>query len=156
MHKGELLNAIGTVVAIEDDHVKFTFQNEEFNEIIQMPLDFVAKYFIAGDHCIVIDGRFTGEIGLLTKIDGNKAYLYSDYSKREIEVPTNLLKLTSDTSIASSTKCVTSYQVFDLVQYNNSKNVGVILQIERDMVKLLDELGDVQNIKINDINKKRN
>lgn len=42
----------------------------------------------------------------------------------------------------------------DLVAYNNSKEVGVVLQVQEDNLKLFNEQGQVKNIKLSDISKK--
>ena len=41
-----------------------------------------------------------------------------------------------------------------MVSYNNSKNIGVVLQVHEDSLKVINDNGEIQNIKIGDINKK--
>jgi len=41
-----------------------------------------------------------------------------------------------------------------MIAYNNSKNVGVVLQVQEDYVKIIDEQGQIRNLKISEISKK--
>lgn len=47
-----------------------------------------------------------------------------------------------------------NYQANDLVSYNNNKDVGVVLQVQEDYLKVINEHGQIKNIKIGEISKK--
>lgn len=42
----------------------------------------------------------------------------------------------------------------DLVNYNGNKNAGLVLQVNEDYLKLINEQGKIENIKIADLGKK--
>jgi hypothetical protein len=67
------------------------------------------------------------------------------------------LKLSSEVAAAPDLGYTkrTDFSVFDLVTFNNNKSNGMVLSIERDTVKVLDDMGKSQLVKINDIGKKR-
>ena len=48
-----------------------------------------------------------------------------------------------------------NYRANDLVVYNNSKNMGVVLNIDRDNLTILDSYGDVKSIRLQDVNSKK-
>lgn len=44
------------------------------------------------------------------------------------------------------------YRANDLVLYNNCKNTGVVLSVDRDFINLLDSYGEVKSVRIQEIN----
>lgn len=59
---------------------------------------FAAKAFKSSDHVKVTDGHFTGETGLVVKIDGDVIHVVSDLTLKEIKVKASDLQLASDVS----------------------------------------------------------
>lgn len=47
-----------------------------------------------------------------------------------------------------------SYEANDLVSYNNNKFVGLVLQVQEDYLKVINEQGKTENVKVANINKK--
>jgi transcription elongation factor len=47
-----------------------------------------------------------------------------------------------------------TYQANDLINYNNNKNCGLVLQVHEDYLKIINEQNNVVNVKIADIGKK--
>lgn len=41
-----------------------------------------------------------------------------------------------------------------MISFNSNKSVGVVLQVQEDYLRVIDDLGEVRNIKTSDINKK--
>jgi len=46
------------------------------------------------------------------------------------------------------------YQASDLVSYNNNKNIGYVLQVQEDFLKVISDRGELLNLKLNEVNKK--
>lgn len=46
------------------------------------------------------------------------------------------------------------FSAMDLVNYNGNKNAGLVLQVNEDYLKLINEQGKIENIKIADLGKK--
>lgn len=130
--KGDLTGISGTVVTIEDKQVIFKPNIEGFNDIMKYDAAYVVKFFEPGDDVRVIEGKYKGETGIVTKLDGSYAYISLDQSNREIKIFANYLKLKSelDQNILPNLidkKKSGQYQANDLISYNNNKNVGVVL-----------------------------
>ena len=94
--------------------------------------DSVTKFFEPGDVVRVIEGRYKGETGLLTKLEGKFAYIALDQSYKEIKIYVNNLKLKSelDQNILPSlidNKKSNNYSANDMISYNNNKCVAVVL-----------------------------
>ena len=116
------------------------------------------KYFEPGDHVRIIDGKFKGETGIVISIEGNHANIALTQNNREIRIFANNLKLKSEIDSGLMTgfidkKKATQYSANDLIMYNN-KNVGVVLQVQEDYLKVINDEGEIANVKIGDINKK--
>lgn len=47
-----------------------------------------------------------------------------------------------------------AYEANDLVSYNNNKFVGLVLQVQEDYLKVINEQGKTENVKVATINKK--
>ena len=58
--------------------------------------EFVAKFFEPGDDVRIIEGKYKGETGLVTKIEGKFAIISLDQGNREIQIYANNLKLKSE------------------------------------------------------------
>lgn len=83
-----------------------------------------------------------------------------DQSQQEIKIHANFLKLKSDTDThqGSSLFGVSSarhgFSAMDLVNYNGNKNAGLVLQVNEDYLKVINEQGKIENVKIADLGKK--
>lgn len=76
--KGDLNGLTGTVVAIEDNQVIFKPNMEDFNENLKLDTSFVVKYFEPGDNVRVIEGKYKGETGIVTQLEGRYVLIVLD------------------------------------------------------------------------------
>lgn len=51
---------------------------EGLNENLKIETEWVTKSFEPGDYVRVIDGRYKGETGIVTKLEGKLAYIVLD------------------------------------------------------------------------------
>ena len=93
--KGDLTNVTGSVVRIKGKLVEIKPDIKEIPHSIDQDISVVAKHFTAGEHVAVVAGKYQGERGLLTKVAGDSCFLVSETSRRELQVFTNDLKLSS-------------------------------------------------------------
>lgn len=82
----------------------------------------------------------------MTKLQGKSAYIALDQSNREIKIYANNLKLKTELDQNSlpalmDSKKANTYHANDLISYNNSKNVAVVLQVQEDFLKVINEQG---------------
>jgi len=150
--EGDLKNLTGTVESVEDDTVTIKPAHEELHDLLSFPASQIQKSFKVGDHVKVISGRYEGETGLIISLDTNAVVIFSNLTSKEIKVLTQDIQECSDT--ASGKIELGNYELHDLVQIN-PQVVGVIVKIERDSFKVLDNNGNVQTIRLQEIGNKR-
>jgi transcription elongation factor SPT5 len=118
---------------VDDNIVKFEPFIKEIG-LLKIEIDKITKNFRPGDNVTVIRGMHSGESGIVTKNENNKAFVFSDFSNKEIQVLSNDLKLSKETgnmiiatSGSSGGSSSLNLKVFDVVSYNNNKNIGMII-----------------------------
>jgi len=79
--------------------------------------------------------------------------VFSDLTSKEISVMINDIQEAS--AVTSGKVSLGNYELFDLVQIN-PHTVGVIIKVERDSFRILDNNGTVQTIRLQEIGHKRN
>jgi len=100
--EGELHGMVGEVTAIEGELI--TVQTKDGKKIFTSkfsPTE-LKKHFEEGNHVKVVDGRYTGESGLLVKIEGNIMTLVLDSTQKEIEVFSRDIQKADDRSVGVS------------------------------------------------------
>lgn len=134
-------------IELDSGFVTFTpIGFDGFDQDLKLEASSIAKYFEAGDHVRVIDGKYRGETGIVVlsgTTDDHVAFtnIVLAQSSREVRVLANHLKL--KTEIESSTSGAIgnptlfmdkgkapSYQAGDLISYDNNKMVGVVLSVD--------------------------
>jgi len=153
--EGELINLHGIVKSVDNDIVSIIpADSEELDTgVLTFAANQLRKRFLEGDHVKVINGKHKDETGLVLKIVGSIITVLSDLTLKEIVVFSKDLR--AATEITSTVSTVGPYDIHDLVQINYN-NVGVIIKIERDMCKVLDNYGQVQIISSKNLGQKHN
>ncbi|KAG4101159.1 transcription elongation factor Spt5 [Neocallimastix lanati (nom. inval.)] len=153
--EGELINLHGIVKSVDNEIVSIIpADSEELDTgLLTFPANQLRKRFLEGDHVKVINGKHKDETGLVLKIVGSIITVLSDLTLKEIVVFSKDLR--AATEITSTVSTIGPYDIHDLVQigYNN---VGVIIKIDRDMCKVLDNYGQVQQISSKNLGQKHN
>jgi len=153
--EGELINLHGIVKSVDNEIVSIIpADSEELDTgVLTFAANQLRKRFLEGDHVKVINGKHKDETGLVLKIVGSIITVLSDLTLKEIVVFSKDLR--AATEITSTVSTIGPYDIHDLVQigYNN---VGVIIKIERDMCKVLDNYGQVQTISSKNLGQKHN
>lgn len=150
---GDLKNLIGSVVSVEKSIVKMQPDHEAIKQMLDLDIKMIAKYFEPGDHIYVVEGEHEGEKGLITKTDGNKCIVFSDIRKREFRTLSNYLKLSSQVSECVTTNIEHDYAVYDLV-LTNKRTVGVVLAIEKDSIKIINESSEIEHVEVINVSNK--
>ncbi|KAL6063390.1 Transcription elongation factor SPT5 [Balamuthia mandrillaris] len=151
--EGELKLLMGTVESINDNMVTVRPKHEELHDLLTFDADQLAKYFKMGDHVKVIGGRFEGETGLILRVDGNIVTLFSDLTKKEIQVLSQDIQEAAE--VATGNIQLGNYELHDMVQID-PQTVGVIVKVELDSFKVLDNTGNVRTLKLQQVGNKRN
>ena len=145
---GELKNLLGKIESIEDNLIKFRPDIESFESMLEIDYKSIVKYFSPGDSVRVISGHYKGEKGIVTKISGAKVYLFSSILMKEFVVAANSLKLSSEVSEAVDkegfNQMQSEFRICSIVRVVNGGGVFIVLDVEKDSVKVMDENGDIK------------
>ncbi len=159
--KGDLTGINATVTGIEKEQgfVRCIPTNYPgFNEEMRVEANTIVKYFEAGDHVRILDGKHKGETGIVVGSEQNQygsfASVNLSQSRKEIKINTNNLKLKSEID-QSAEPTSTAALLLDKVQSNQYKageliffgqnSFGVILEVDSnrgsgmDFVRVIDD-----------------
>ncbi|GAA5832358.1 hypothetical protein JCM11251_006422 [Rhodosporidiobolus azoricus] len=120
---------------------------------IEVPARSVRKRFKAGDHVKVMQGTNADETGLVVKVQGDVVTFLSDLSSTEVSVFAKDVREAAE--VGSGVNVIGGFELHDLVSLD-PQTAGVIIKIERDMFRILDQTGAVRNLKPNQISGKVN
>jgi len=143
---GDLIGLVGVVLEVNEDFVKVDF--DKFNGITE-PFNFkpseLTKVFEVGNHVEVTTGNHKGLTGTIIKIEDNRVSLLTEDNKDEVVVLMTDIKRSGvkGYNAAQLKKRNNELQRFDLVLMNDNKTAGVILQIMRNNISIIDTEGVV-------------
>eukprot|EP00698_Gefionella_okellyi_P004884 TRINITY_DN14515_c0_g1_i1.p1 TRINITY_DN14515_c0_g1~~TRINITY_DN14515_c0_g1_i1.p1 ORF type:complete len:1077 (+),score=274.28 TRINITY_DN14515_c0_g1_i1:233-3232(+) len=149
---GDLKNLTGTVEVVDGDTVIIMPKQKDLNEAITMKAHELKKSFQNGDHVKVINGRYEGETGLVMAVEEDVLHLFADLTMKEIKVFAKDVQ--AATEVASGLDSIGNFGLFDLVTIDPT-TVGVIVKVERESFKLLDNRGNVRSVKATEMGRKR-
>jgi transcription elongation factor SPT5 len=148
---GSLNGITGKVITHTQKLVSIIPDIEDYDEIIELPEDYVVKLFLPGDLVKVYKGPNTGKYGLVTKSEDELCYVYSDSLNVEFKVSCRDLILSSqhfDESVTNS-----YFQIGDLVKINGNNMVCYILSVHLHHLKVIDTRNEIKNVNMKDITK---
>jgi transcription elongation factor SPT5 len=112
-------------------------------------MEYVVKFFEAGDHVRVSDGKYKGESGIVVLLEGQFASVALSKNLREVRIFANSLKLKTeiDQTMAPESGLIDKrkfgqFSANDLIVYN-TKYVGVVLKVEDDYLKVINNEGEL-------------
>mmetsp|Transcript_28254 Transcript_28254/g.71096 ORF Transcript_28254/g.71096 Transcript_28254/m.71096 type:complete len:649 (+) Transcript_28254:83-2029(+) len=152
--EGDLSNLTCTVVRVHADGALTCLPHHEaLSAEVELRATQVIKHFRMGDHCQVLRGQFAGETGLIVGVDSETVTLFSDLSKREIEV--RPADLTEAGEVSAGRETLGAFALHDLVSLDMS-SVGVVVKVEHSSFKLLTTSGSVRTIPLGEMGRKKN
>eukprot|EP01091_Cochliopodium_minus_P011260 TRINITY_DN3142_c0_g1_i1.p1 TRINITY_DN3142_c0_g1~~TRINITY_DN3142_c0_g1_i1.p1 ORF type:complete len:980 (-),score=342.92 TRINITY_DN3142_c0_g1_i1:90-2981(-) len=111
------------------------------------------KFFQSGDHVKVLEGRHKGETGLIIKVEENFIYILSDENKlNQIVVLKQDIQESNEVSVGKLK--LGNYSLHDLVKIQGTRNVGVVIKIETDTFRLLDNTGLIKVLRLPEMGQK--
>ncbi|GAA6060688.1 hypothetical protein JCM10212_005070 [Sporobolomyces blumeae] len=151
--EGDQKGIHGTVDSISNEvvtltpHVDLDLEGTK----VEVAITSVRKRFKAGDHVKVMQGSNADETGLVVKIEGDVVTFLSDLSATEVSVFAKDVREAAE--IGSGVNVIGGYELHDLVQLD-PQTAGVIIKVERDMFRILDQSGTVRSLKPSQISSK--
>ncbi|XP_063718499.1 transcription elongation factor SPT5-like [Symsagittifera roscoffensis] len=141
--EGDLKNLEGKIVKIENGKATMMPKHEDLKDALEFSLGELCKCFKEGDHVKVISGAHEGDTGLIVRVDEDWIVVLSDLSRNEMKVLPRDMQLCSDMS--SGVDSAGIHQLGDLVKIDASK-VGVIVRVEKEHFRVLDNMGKVEHL----------
>ncbi|KAI1715640.1 early transcription elongation factor of RNA pol II, NGN section domain-containing protein [Ditylenchus destructor] len=141
---GELVNLRGTVQSVDGDKVVILPHHKDLTEPLTLNAFEMRKFFKAGDHVRVVQGRYEGDTGLILRVEDNLVILISDLTMDELKVLPKDVQLCAD--VATGVDSIGQYQYQDLVMLDK-ETVGVIVRLEREHVEVLTMHGKTVRVK---------
>ena len=143
--EGEQKGAQGRVVeALSETILKMRVTTGGLRgETLDVQVKNLRKIFVIGQHVKVISGaKFKDEMGMIVKISDNLVTFTSDSGGRELTVFSKDLTGARDTGTSAG---LSSYAKHDLLQLDPT-TVGCVIRVERELLRVLDQYGSVQDI----------
>ncbi|KRZ72634.1 Transcription elongation factor SPT5 [Trichinella papuae] len=151
--EGELLNLRGKVTSVDGDTIHVQTAMPELKGTLKFSAHELRKHFVVGDHVKVISGRYEGDTGLIVSINPNCVILMTDLSMSEIQVLPKDVQLCRD--VSTGVHSSGTFQHHDLVMID-AETVGVIVQMEREYLHVLNQNGKVVRMKHQSLYGKKN
>lgn len=148
---GSLKNIPGKVVSHYNKLVSLKPEIEGYDEIIEMPEEYLVKLFLPGDLVKVYRGPNSGKFGLVTRVDDEIAFVYSDTLNAEFKVSCRDLILSSQQ--VDETDVNSYFQLGDLVKINGTNLVCYVLDVFKHYLKLIDTRNEIKNCNLKDLTK---
>ncbi|GAA5861011.1 hypothetical protein JCM3774_003226 [Rhodotorula dairenensis] len=144
--EGDQKGVYGTVDSITNEVVIVTPHADLDLEgtKIEVPARSVRKRFKEGDHVKVMQGANADETGLVVKVEGDVVTFLSDLSSTEVSVFAKDVREAAE--VGSGINVIAGYELHDLVQLD-PQTAGVIIKMERDQFRVLDQTGSVRALK---------
>uniref|UniRef100_A0A7S1ET40 Transcription elongation factor SPT5 n=1 Tax=Timspurckia oligopyrenoides TaxID=708627 RepID=A0A7S1ET40_9RHOD len=155
----ELNGLTGEVVSVEDRMVRVRCE-ELGNEVLEGPPEDITKTFAPGSHVKVVLGERAGDVGVVVKVDGEMATVFSDETKQEYTLRASHLadstEAIASSALRSSQKSASGstvmYELFDLVSINRDPFYrGVVVKVEGDSFSLMGTDGNIRTLMSSEI-----
>ena len=117
--------------------------HEDLNDPLPFMQHELQKAFKSSDHVKITGGTFTGETGLVVKIDNDVIYIVSDNSMKEMKVKAKDVQLAHE--VATGLDALGQFELHELVQLD-FRNVACIVRIDRDVLVVLDQDGNQKQV----------
>ena len=156
--QGELKNLVGIVIDITQDHIKVDFsgQNISLKDTMLFKANEIQKTFDIGEKVEILIGKRKGTVGTVIKLEDHLVHLVTESSNEEVTILSSDLRK-NDGLLAGSKRIFTrqaGLDKFDLVTFDNSRSVGLVLAVGVGSCTLLDTEGISKKYQMVQINNK--
>ena len=155
--EGDLRNLEGVIERIAPDgRVVVNPSHKELNELLTFKPEQLRKYFKTGSTVRVLHGKHEGVVGMVVKVEGDIAHIFSTVSNEEFQVFMHDLADSDENTQRIDT--LGEYALHDLAMLDGSE-VGCIVRVEKDVAFVMTNAGtperpEVRPLKLQDLKKK--
>ncbi|KAL4475098.1 hypothetical protein ABPG74_001794 [Tetrahymena malaccensis] len=150
----------GKIISLGKETAKVLIKKKKLSIEEEYPLKQLVKYFEDGSRVKVISGTSEGITGTVLSTKGDVCEVFTD-NNNTIEVRTKDLAITGEASqdaekilVNESSDKNLGLKKKDLVKLTGFNNIGLILDISKDYIKILDQNGKIKNVSSFSINTK--
>lgn len=168
---GELQKVYGKVVSLEDGGNMINFKPSNiqgFDDTVCIERPLAVKYFEQGDQVRVVEGKYMYETGIVMLVDDNNVTMPTvkmDSNDLEAAISTAFLKLRDKNEkdelkmkkiqkMNGVSEKEVHYKVGEVVIYNQNRVHGYLIEVTTDRVRLVNDKGQIENLRVLDIEKK--
>jgi transcription elongation factor SPT5 len=153
--RGDLKHLTGVILAVFGDKVKVKPNHSELTESIEFSVNDIRKYFRLGDHVKIVRGEFSGETGLIVRVEESEdlVIVVSDISNREMKVLSK--DIIESVEVTTGAETLGNYELYDLVTVGRDI-VGVITRVETNSFRIMDTKEVIHRIRLQEVGRKRN
>eukprot|EP00045_Choanoeca_perplexa_P014062 m.163477 g.163477 ORF g.163477 m.163477 type:complete len:1063 (-) comp16551_c0_seq4:1121-4309(-) len=144
---GDISGLEGTVLKVQDDQILIKPEDQRIGDISEIPVapNTLRKLFKPADHVKINRGRHEGETGLVIHVGDHDVAILADISMKELKVLARDLEMCE--SVSAGLDSLGQFSLFNLVQINGATTVGCIIGIDREELKILDQLGNERTVR---------
>lgn len=144
IYRGEQKGVAGRATEVYNEVIKISVEDGPLaGQLVEAPIKDLRKQFREGDHVKVIGGsKYQDEVGMVVRIREDRVTILTDSNQHEITVFAKDLREATDSGGAVGSS---KYDLFDLVQLDAS-TVGCVIKVDRESLRVLDQLGSVRNL----------
>eukprot|EP00730_Choanoeca_flexa_P019649 TRINITY_DN9605_c0_g2_i1.p1 TRINITY_DN9605_c0_g2~~TRINITY_DN9605_c0_g2_i1.p1 ORF type:complete len:1060 (+),score=333.57 TRINITY_DN9605_c0_g2_i1:51-3230(+) len=145
--KGELEGLEASILQVKDAQILIKPEDARMQGISEIPVaaEDLRKLFKPADHVKINRGRHEGETGLVIHVGQHDVSILSDLAMKELKVLARDLEMCA--SVGTGLDQLGKFSLYDLVQINGAPTVGCIIGIDREELRLLDQLGNQRTVK---------
>ena len=155
--EGDLRNLEGVIERIAPDgRIVVKPSHKELNELLTFKPEQLRKYFKTGSTVRVLHGKHEGVMGMVVKVEGDIAHIFSTVSNEEFQV--FMHDLADGDEATQRIDTLGEYTLHDLVMLDGAE-VGCIVRVEKDIAFVMTNAGtpdrpEVRPLKLQDLKKK--
>ncbi len=149
--KGGLKGITGRIDSHSEGIVRVIADVEGFNDVLEIPEDFVVKEFLPGDLVKVVIGPHIGKHGLIVKVEDDTAFIFSESSNSEFKVSCH--DIVYSNFQMNETEHNLYFQLGDLVKINGTNTICYVLDVHKYSLKLIDTRSEVRKVSVNEVTK---
>ena len=144
--KGDYVGTKGKVESVSGEVVTVNCF-EQYEGQLRFLSEELERSFKPGDHVKVLAGKHEGETGLITKVEDKLVHLLSDSNKLH-QITVLKQDVQETTEVATGRLKLGMYELHDLVKLPGTRNVGVIIRIESDSFRILENTGSLKTVRL--------
>lgn len=155
---GEFKSLVGVVIDITSDFIKVDFSGQQpgLKDAVLFKPQEIQKNFDIGEKVEILVGKRKGTTGRVIKLEEHVVHVVTENSNEEVAILSSDLRRNDGLGMGNKRifKRQAGLNKFDLVTFNNSRSVGLVLRVGVGTCAVLDTEGCSRSFQMVQINNK--